>query len=219
MDMSEIGQSKKEEKPKKETRGRKRKFTSDCKALVIEYVKTYGTLVNCASILPIVITEKTIQQYLNPSLTAYYDADFHAAIQQAYRDYKTIHLDVSNETNLHEEADKQFFTSLKVGDSATTEFFDDQNALKWRKLFKRPGIQKWMWDALHPPKNFAEEAIATVVASQTMAVTTWEMSDEARAIIGKFLHRWTTEELRNLQMQGKPLKRFKDMNTDAPLDA
>jgi len=185
--------------------GAPKKLTQEIQNLIFAYIRDKGKLTGCTHELPIKLGFRTVTLALD-SKSQYYFPAFHEGVQQAFRDYKTLHRHPAQDPKIQADAYQQFSDGIRSGRSNQVFYEYDDNKKVVRKTYKNFGLQKWEWDVLHPRAEWSQESILFVVSNQIDSVLSSGMGESEQMKFLKWLQIWKNEAIEELQKRGLQTK-------------
>ena len=184
----------------------------DLQKLILGYVRQFGTVDGCANDVD-GISIRTVYYALNKlqnndKPNPLYIPEFAAKVQQAKEDYQALHRHPKDDPNIQRDAYKQFGAGVAYGQSNVQEFeyYPPESPFKGklkRKIFTKPGLERWEWEVLHPKQEFTQDAVLIVTANQYADLIENEQVDPAtREIILKWLVDWKRRATEELNLKG-----------------
>lgn len=197
-------QNKDTDKKVRKRAGRRPKVTEADMDVILEWVRTHGMLRGATNSLP--LSYETVVRRLSPKSPSY-DANFHARFNAALVEYKKTRQHPADDPEVRGDLLKQFKLMCKSGASSEqlTEYDADGRVIK--RMYRKPNIERWIWEVVFPPRVFTEQAILTVCANQLDDLATYAFdSDHDREVTMAWLSNWMTRAKDEVLKQGLNVK-------------
>lgn len=180
------------------------KLTPEIEAGILEHVRKHGTLDGATAGMS--LTDRAIRNYLDKAHRSFQPA-FQAKVKEAFAFYAKTHRHPSDDPEIKQDVLTQFRAMVKAGQSNEQTIDYDDSGKPTRKLYKKPGVERWVFEAVFPPKVFTESAILSVTSNQFHDLTTYRFkSEECRQEAIAWLSDWMRRATDELHKQGLSVK-------------
>jgi len=183
---------------------RRIKITPEIETTIVEHVRKHGTLDGATAGLS--LTDRAVRNYLNKEHRSF-QAGFHAKVKDAFAFYAKTHRHPSDDPEIKQDVLTQFRAMVKAGQSNEQTIEYDADGKPTRKLYKKPGVERWVFETAFPPKVFTEGAILSVTSNQFHDLTTHHFkNEECRQDAIAWLSDWMRRATDELHKQGLSVK-------------
>lgn len=180
------------------------KLTPEIEMAVVAYIRQNGRLDGCTVGLP--IAERTIWNYIDSGSRSY-QSGFHAKVKEAFAFYAKTHRHPSDDPEIKQDVLTQFRAMVKAGQSNEQTIEYDADGKPTRKLYKKPGVERWVFETAFPPKVFTESAILSVTSNMFSDLTTYHFkNEECRQGALEWVSDWMRRATEELHKQGLSVK-------------
>lgn len=180
------------------------KLTPEIESAVVTYIQQKGTLDGCTIGLP--IAARSIWNYIDSGSRSY-QPGFHIKVKEAFAFYGKTHRHPSDDPEIKQDVLTQFREMVKAGQSNEQTIEYDDGGKPVRKLYKKPGVEQWVFNTAFPPKMFTERAILSVTSNLLKDITTFPFEkEETRQAVIAWLSDWIRRATEELHKQGLNVK-------------